>query len=48
LLFYVAALPLSTSTLNSVARLVRVHRKTIGSHWRALDSGAQALLTPGE
>jgi hypothetical protein len=45
LLFYPAALPLSTSTLNRVARLIRAHRRTIGSRWRALDSGAQALLT---
>jgi hypothetical protein len=45
LLFYPAALPLSTSTLNRVARLIRAHRKTIGSRWRALDPGTQALLT---
>jgi hypothetical protein len=45
LLFYPAALPLSTSTLDRVARLIRGHRKTIGSRGRALDPGAQALLT---
>ncbi|THV41220.1 transposase family protein [Glycomyces buryatensis] len=45
MLFYPAALPLSTATLNRVARLIRAHRKTIGSRWRALDSGAQALFT---
>lgn len=45
MLFYPAALPLSTSTLNRVARLIRAHRKTIGSRWRALDPGTQALLT---
>ena len=46
LLFYPAALPLSTATLNQVARLIRAHRKTIRSRWRALDPGTQALLTP--
>ncbi|WP_106362381.1 transposase family protein [Glycomyces artemisiae] len=40
-----AALPLSTATLNQVAQLIRTHRKTIGSRWRALDPGTQALLT---
>jgi hypothetical protein len=45
MLFYPAALPLSTSTLNRVAGLIRTHRKAIGSRWRALDPGAQALLT---
>jgi hypothetical protein len=44
-LFYPAALPLSTSTLNRVAGLIRTHRKTIGSRWRVLDPGTQALLT---
>ncbi|GAB3994837.1 hypothetical protein GCM10029992_10470 [Glycomyces albus] len=44
-MFYPAALPLSTSTLNRVAGLIRRHRKTIGSHWRALDPSTQALLT---
>lgn len=45
MLFYPAALPLSTATLNRVAGLIRAHRKAIGSHWRALDPGTQALLT---
>ena len=44
MLFYPAALPLSTSTLNRVAALIRTHRRTIGSRWRALDPGQQALL----
>lgn len=44
MLFYPAALPLSTSTLNRVARLIRAHRKTIGTRWRVLDPGQQALL----
>lgn len=45
MLFYSAAPPLSTSTLNHVAGLIRTHRRAIGSRWRALDPGAQALLT---
>ena len=45
MLFYPAALPLSSSTLNRVARLIRTHRKTIGTRWRVLDPGEQALLT---
>ncbi|MDN3243187.1 transposase family protein [Glycomyces tritici] len=45
MLFYPAALPLSTSTLQQVAVLIRGHRRAIGSRWRALDPGAQALLT---
>jgi hypothetical protein len=44
-LFYPAALPLSTTTRNRVAGLIRTHRKAIGSRWRALDPGTQALLT---
>jgi hypothetical protein len=44
-LFYAAALPLSTRTLNRVAALIRGHRKTIGSRWRILSAGDQALLT---
>lgn len=45
MLFYPAALPLSTSTPNRVAGLIRSHRKHIGSRWRVLDPGRQALLT---
>ncbi|GAB3661545.1 IS5/IS1182 family transposase [Glycomyces tarimensis] len=45
MLFYQAALPLSTATLNHVSGLVRTHRRQIRSHWRALDPGRQALLT---
>jgi hypothetical protein len=44
-LFYPAALPLSTATLNRVASLIRIHRKQIGSRWRVLNPGTQALLT---
>lgn len=45
MLLYQAALPLSTRTLTFTARLIQAHRKTIGSRWRVLDLGAQALLT---
>ena len=44
MLFYRAALPLSRSTLTYLAGLVRRHRKTIGSCWRKLNCGQQALL----
>jgi Helix-turn-helix of DDE superfamily endonuclease/DDE superfamily endonuclease len=44
LLFYRAALPLSSKTLNFVSGIVRRHRKSIGSPWRALNPGGQALL----
>jgi hypothetical protein len=42
--FYRAALPLSSKTLNFTAGIIRRHRKAIGSPWRALDCGRQALL----
>lgn len=45
MLFYQAALPLSSRTLNVVARLIRSHRVAIGSRWRRLDAGQQALMT---
>jgi len=44
LLFYRAALPLSSKTLNYVAGIVRRHRASIGSLWRKLNPGQQALL----
>ncbi|WP_100448555.1 transposase family protein [Glycomyces xiaoerkulensis] len=44
--FCPAFLPPSGSTLNRVARLIRTHRKTIGSRRRALDHGTQTLLAP--
>ena len=44
MLFYRAALPLSRKTLNFVARTIRRHRKSIGSRWRKLNPGQQALL----
>jgi DDE superfamily endonuclease len=43
-LFYRAAVDLSRSTLNYVAGLIRRRRKAIGSVWRLLNPGQQALL----
>lgn len=43
MLIYRAALDLSRSTLNDVAGLVRRRRKVIGSRWRLLNPGQQAL-----
>ena len=44
MLFYRAALPLSAKTLNYAAGIIRRHRALIGSPWRALNPGQQALL----
>jgi len=44
MLFYRAALPLSSRTLAFVAGLIRRHRTWIGSLWRKLNPGQQALL----
>jgi DDE superfamily endonuclease/Helix-turn-helix of DDE superfamily endonuclease len=44
MLFYPAALPLSRQTLTYAAGIVRRHRKQIGSCWRKLTPGRQALL----
>jgi Helix-turn-helix of DDE superfamily endonuclease len=44
MLFYPAALPLSAQTLSYVAGIIRRHRKKIGSAWRKLNPGRQALL----
>src|SRR5215468_11483035 len=44
MLFYPAALPLSAQTLTYVAGVIRRHRKAIGSCWRKLNPGRQALL----
>jgi hypothetical protein len=38
------ALPLSSRTLTFVSGLIRRHRKSIGSCWRKLNPGRQALL----
>jgi hypothetical protein len=43
-LFYRAALPLSRQTLVFVSGIIRRHRKAIGSRWRKLNPGQQALL----
>ncbi len=44
MLFYPAALPLSAQTLTYTAGVIRRHRKMIGSCWRKLNPGRQALL----
>lgn len=44
MLFYRAAVDLSSQTLNYVAGIIRRHRKTITSPWRRLNPGQQALL----
>jgi hypothetical protein len=44
MLFYPAALPLSGQTLSYTAGLIRRHRRQIGSAWRKLNPGQQALL----
>jgi hypothetical protein len=44
MLFYRAALPLSHATLTYVAGVIRRHRRQIGSCWRKLSPGRQALL----
>ena len=44
MLFYRAALPLSRKTLTFVAGIIRPHRASIGSLWRKLNCGHQALL----
>jgi hypothetical protein len=44
MLFYRAVLPLSSQTLNYVAGVIRRRRRAIGSCWRKLNPGQQALL----
>ena len=44
MLFYRASLPLSRQTLNFAAGMIRRHRISIGSLWRKLNPGQQALL----
>ena len=44
MLFYRAALPLSSRTLNYAAGIIRRHLKSIGSRWRKLNPGQQAML----
>jgi len=43
-LFYRAALPLSSRTLTYLSGLIRRHRAAIGSRWRRLNPGQQAML----
>jgi hypothetical protein len=43
-LFYPAALPLSRQTLTYTAGVIGRHRRQIGSPWRKLGAGQQALL----
>src|SRR5215469_1089500 len=47
MLFYRAVLPLSSRTLTFVVGLIRRHRTAIGSPWRKLNAGKQALLVLG-
>ena len=44
MLFYPAALPLSRQTLTYTAGVIRRYRAQIGSPWRKLGPGQQALL----
>jgi len=44
MLFYRAALPLSSKTLTFVSEIIRRHRVSIGSLWRKPNPGRQALL----
>jgi hypothetical protein len=44
MLFCRAALPLSSRTLNFTAAVIRRHLKAIGSRWRKLNPGQEALL----
>jgi hypothetical protein len=44
MLFYRAALPLSSRALNYAAGIIRRHMKAIGSRWRKLNPGQEALL----
>ena len=44
MLFYRAALPLSRQTLTFVSGIIRRHLRAIGSRWRKLSPGQQALL----
>jgi len=44
MLFYRATLPLSSRTLAYTAGVIRRHRRQIGSCWRKLGPGQQALL----
>jgi DNA-binding transcriptional regulator YdaS (Cro superfamily) len=43
-LVYQCRLPLSTTTLNHVADLIRARRQALGTRWRKADAGRQALI----
>ncbi len=47
MLVYLAGIDLSSSTLRRVANLIAAHRRVIGSRWRRLAPGRQALLVLG-
>jgi DDE superfamily endonuclease len=44
MLSYPSAITLSTRSLTHLAELIRTHRSRVGSRWRRLDPGRQALL----
>ena len=44
MLVYPSAMTVSTQTLTFVATTLREHRKTLGTRWRLLSSGQQALM----
>lgn len=44
MLSYPATIPLSERTLATLSAWLREHRRRIGSRWRRLDPGRQALL----
>jgi hypothetical protein len=44
MLFYRAALPLSSWTLTYLSGIIHRHRSAAGSRWRKLNPGKQALL----
>jgi hypothetical protein len=46
MLFYRAALPLSSRILAYASGIIRRHRSATGSRWRKLNAGRQALLMP--
>ncbi|GAA3367770.1 hypothetical protein GCM10020367_65480 [Streptomyces sannanensis] len=45
MLVYPSGVDVSSSALRFLSTRLRQHRRAIGSHWRRLSSGRQALLT---
>ena len=41
---YPASIPLATRSLTRLTGMIRAHRQAIGSRWRKLSAGRQALL----